>query len=136
MENQVGLTRCCENLADEKSLDRVTTGDEKMAHTPPGDRHGAILDPSIIEGDYEGKPTNEELKTLRRIPGNLPIVAYMICIVEFCERASYYGVQPLIGNYVNRPCMCFSSRVVEPRFHLEIPGYFFSLAFFRSWANE
>ncbi|KAK7750161.1 peptide transporter ptr2 [Diatrype stigma] len=90
-------------MADDKSMDRVTTGDEKMAHTPPGDRHGAILEPSIIEGDYEGKPTNEELKTLRRIPGSLPAVAYMICIVEFCERASFYGVQPLIGNYVNRP---------------------------------
>ncbi|KAK0612785.1 major facilitator superfamily domain-containing protein [Bombardia bombarda] len=53
--------------------------------------------------DYEGKPTEEELNTLRRVPGSLPIVAYMICIVEFCERASYYGVQPLISNYVNRP---------------------------------
>lgn len=56
-----------------------------------------------IEEDYEGKPTQEELDTLRRVPGSLPIIAYMICIVEFCERASYYGVQPLISNYVNRP---------------------------------
>ena len=56
-----------------------------------------------IEDDYEGKPTQEELDTLRRVPGSLPIIAYMICIVEFCERASYYGVQPLISNYVNRP---------------------------------
>jgi len=72
-------------------------------HTPPGDHHGAYLDPSVLEEDYEGKPTEEELKTLRRVPGSLPIIAYMICIVEFCERASYYGVQPLISNYVNRP---------------------------------
>ncbi|EGO56175.1 hypothetical protein NEUTE1DRAFT_130226 [Neurospora tetrasperma FGSC 2508] len=56
-----------------------------------------------IEDDYEGKPTQEELDTLRRVPGSLPIIAYMICIIEFCERASYYGVQPLISNYVNRP---------------------------------
>lgn len=90
-------------MADEKDFDRVPTGEEKMARTPPDDSHPAILDPSILEGDYEGKPTDEELRTLRRIPGNLPIVAYLICIVEFCERASYYGVQPLIGNYVNRP---------------------------------
>jgi dipeptide/tripeptide permease len=52
-----------------------------------------------MDEDYEGKPTEEELRTLRRVPGNLPLVAYMIC---FCERASYYGVQPLINNYVNR----------------------------------
>lgn len=53
--------------------------------------------------DYEGKPTEEELATLRRVPGTIPIIAYLICVVEFCERASYYGVQPLISNYVNRP---------------------------------
>jgi dipeptide/tripeptide permease len=47
-------------------------------------------------------PTEEERHTLRRVPGSLPIVAYVICAVEFAERASYYGVQPLISNFVNR----------------------------------
>lgn len=47
-------------------------------------------------------PTEEERYTLRRVPGSLPIVAYVICAVEFAERASYYGVQPLISNFVNR----------------------------------
>ncbi|RYP43349.1 hypothetical protein DL768_009966 [Monosporascus sp. mg162] len=90
-------------MADEKALERDPSAEEKMAHTPPGDRHAPFLDPSILEGDYEGKPTEEELKALRRVPGNIPIVAYLICIVEFAERASFLGVQPLIGNYVNRP---------------------------------
>ncbi|RYP90071.1 hypothetical protein DL770_003810 [Monosporascus sp. CRB-9-2] len=90
-------------MADEKALERDASVEEKMVHTPPGDRHAPYLDPSILEGDYEGKPTEEELKTLRRVPANIPIVAYLICIVEFAERSSYYGVQPLIGNYVNRP---------------------------------
>jgi dipeptide/tripeptide permease len=49
------------------------------------------------------EPTEEEKKTLRRVPGNLPIVAYVICAVEFSERASYYGVSGLISNFVNRP---------------------------------
>lgn len=56
-----------------------------------------------MNSDYEGKPTDEELKTLRRVPGKLPLVAYLICFVEFAERASYYGVQQLISNFVNRP---------------------------------
>ncbi|KAK3988982.1 POT family-domain-containing protein [Cladorrhinum sp. PSN332] len=84
--------------------------DEKRA-TPPGLdstsdlEHGGAkaLDSRIAEAHYEGKPTEEELHTLRRIPGSIPIVAYLICVVEFCERASYYGVQPLISNFVNRP---------------------------------
>ncbi|KAK4221775.1 general substrate transporter [Podospora fimiseda] len=61
------------------------------------------LDPRIAEAQYEGKPTQQQLNTLRRVPGSIPIVAYLICVVEFCERASYYGVQPLISNFVNRP---------------------------------
>lgn len=53
--------------------------------------------------EYEGKPTEHERTHLRRVAGSLPTVAYLICIVEFCERASYYGIQPLISNFVNRP---------------------------------
>jgi dipeptide/tripeptide permease len=53
--------------------------------------------------DYPNKPTEEELDTLRRVPGSMPYVAYAICAVEFAERASYYGVQPLITNFVNKP---------------------------------
>ncbi|KAI1331067.1 MFS general substrate transporter [Xylariaceae sp. FL0255] len=91
-------------MGSSSELERVpTVGDEKRSHTPPGDSHAAYHDSKILEEDYEGKPTDEELKTLRRVPGKLPITAYLICTVEFCERASYYGVQPLITNYVNRP---------------------------------
>ncbi|KAI1109991.1 major facilitator superfamily transporter peptide [Nemania sp. NC0429] len=89
-------------MGSSSDLDRVPTGDEKISHTPPEDKHNAYLDPALLEADYEGKPTPEELKTLRRVPGSLPVVAYLICLVEFCERASFYGVQPLISNYVNR----------------------------------
>ncbi|KAL4879854.1 POT family-domain-containing protein [Aspergillus karnatakaensis] len=59
-------------------------------------------DRSLSELD-ENTPTDEELETLRRVPGSLPMVAYLICAVEFSERASYYGVSGLISNFVNRP---------------------------------
>lgn len=78
-------------------------GDNEVVQHPSGDKHPPFLDPSIIDDDYEGKPTEEELKTLRRVPGKIPTIAYLICIVEFCERASYYGVQPLMSNFINRP---------------------------------
>lgn len=110
------LTRCTDNKAEHSSStgsDRDAASPvvekmdhekmEKMDHTPPGDSHPPYLDPSLMEEDYDGKPTEEEMKTLRRVPGSIPMVAYLICIVEFCERASYYGVQPLLTNYVNRP---------------------------------
>lgn len=61
-----------------------------------------VHDVAILNTDYEGKPTEEELVTLRRVPGKLPPVAYLLCAVEFCERASYYGEgqisNPPLGN--------------------------------------
>jgi dipeptide/tripeptide permease len=55
-----------------------------------------------IEHDYEGKPTDGELSTLRRIAGKIPINAYILCFVEFCEQASYYSCTGVISNFVNR----------------------------------
>lgn len=79
-------------------LERNYSSDEKTPEYP-----NAAHDHALLDRDYEGKPTLEELQTLRRVAGPMPTVAYLICAVEFAERASYYGVQQLIGNFVNRP---------------------------------
>ncbi|KAE9962021.1 hypothetical protein BLS_006235 [Venturia inaequalis] len=54
------------------------------------------------EGNEAHLPTEEEKKTLRQVAGKLPAVAYWLCLVEFAERASFYGVKPLFNNFVNR----------------------------------
>lgn len=67
-------------------------------------RLGSVVDANgMPTADYEGKPTEEERVTLRRVADKLPTVAYVMCAVEFAERGSYYGIQPLINNFVNRP---------------------------------
>jgi hypothetical protein len=39
--------------------------------------------------DSDGRmPTDEERKTLRLVPASLPKTAYLICLIEFAERAS------------------------------------------------
>jgi hypothetical protein len=81
------------------TMERDHSNDEKGGLEYPNATH----DRALLESDYEGKPTPEELTTLRRVAGPMPTVAYLICAVEFAERASYYGVQQLIGNFVNRP---------------------------------
>ena len=96
------------NIASKEIDQTFTTADEKGLAAPSleQDRHAItnVSDEKLaINEDYEGKPTDEELSTLRRVPGSLPMVAYLICLVEFCERASYYGVTGLISNFVNRP---------------------------------
>jgi hypothetical protein len=55
--------------------------------------------------DREGNilPTENELKTLRRVAVTLPWTAYLLCIVEFAERGSYFGCRQVFANYVNNP---------------------------------
>jgi len=36
-------------------------------------------------------PTEEERHILRRVPGSIPAVSYVLCVAELAERASYYG---------------------------------------------
>jgi hypothetical protein len=36
-------------------------------------------------------PTEDELQSLRRVAGKMPMTTYLLCAVEFAERASYYG---------------------------------------------
>ncbi|KXG51710.1 Major facilitator superfamily domain, general substrate transporter [Penicillium griseofulvum] len=48
-------------------------------------------------------PTEEELATLRRVAGKLPIAAYSVAFVELCERFSYYGTTAVFVNFIQRP---------------------------------
>lgn len=49
------------------------------------------------------EPTEEEKAVLRRVAGTIPITAYLLCVIEFAERASWYGVTQVFGNFINRP---------------------------------
>lgn len=44
------------------------------------------------DADVDGRlPTAEERKSLRLVAAKLPKTAYLICLIEFAERASYFG---------------------------------------------
>lgn len=45
-------------------------------------------------------PTEEEKQTLRKVSDTLPWSAFIICIVELCERFTYYGLSGPVQNYV------------------------------------
>ena len=94
--------------------DVLTTGNEEVISP---DRKGSIvsydkaqLDISVAdaaqtqEPGYLGPaPTDEEFRTLRKVAGKMPSVAYTLCAVEFAERASYYGVSQIFSNFVQFP---------------------------------
>lgn len=48
-------------------------------------------------------PTDEERATLRLVSAPVPWAAYAIAIVEFAERASYYGCIGVFFNFIQRP---------------------------------
>jgi proton-dependent oligopeptide transporter, POT family len=48
-------------------------------------------------------PTEEERLHLRKVPDSIPWVAYMLCLVEMAERASYYGANTVWNNFIEFP---------------------------------
>ncbi|KAF6817289.1 oligopeptide transporter [Colletotrichum sojae] len=49
-------------------------------------------------------PTDEELRTLRRVSDHIPFKIFTIAFVELCERFSYYGsIIVVITNFVQQP---------------------------------
>ncbi|KAI9645713.1 peptide transporter ptr2 [Ciborinia camelliae] len=61
----------------------ATVGIEPEAALVRAEGHGhEHIDPELI-------PTEEEKRTLRKVAGKLPTITYLICAVEFAERASY-----------------------------------------------
>jgi dipeptide/tripeptide permease len=47
--------------------------------------------------------TEEDRSTLRRVSGSISWVAYSLCIIEFAERASYYGSSFVFSNFIQFP---------------------------------
>ncbi|EEA28837.1 MFS peptide transporter, putative [Talaromyces marneffei ATCC 18224] len=58
---------------------------------------------SSDEDDEKPLPTEEEKATLRKVSDDLSFVAFALCLVEFAERASYYGAQNVFSNFVEFP---------------------------------
>ncbi|KAJ3567978.1 hypothetical protein NP233_g6016 [Leucocoprinus birnbaumii] len=75
----------------EKDVARAPSiDDDKVKYTEDGD--------SIIEGS-EGV-TQKDLETYRHVADRLPMSAWLVVIVEFAERWTYYGTTNVYNNYI------------------------------------
>jgi proton-dependent oligopeptide transporter, POT family len=54
-------------------------------------------------GEYDDKPTEEDMLTLRRVSGKIKWSVWTIAFAELCERFSYYGSAVLYTNFVQHP---------------------------------
>lgn len=50
-----------------------------------------------FEGD---EPTEEERRTLRKVSDKLPWSAFLVAVIELCERFTYYGLSGPFQNYI------------------------------------
>lgn len=58
----------------------------------------------LAENDYNGpEPTEEDYKNLREVTDAIPYSAYLIILIEFCERFTYYGLSGPFQNYIQYP---------------------------------
>jgi len=52
---------------------------------------------SSVEGM---EPTEEERDTLRHVADKLPKSAFLVALIELCERFAYYGLSGPFQNYI------------------------------------
>lgn len=74
----------------------MVKGEERVAETYR-DRSSDEFD------DGSEYPTEEEQRTLRRVPFKLPARLFLVAIIELSERFCYYGVSGTFNNYLKNP---------------------------------
>jgi hypothetical protein len=80
---------------------------EVVAKLSPGavddSKQFQMLEREMTSDDEYPLPTAEESNTLRKVAGSLPLVSFALCLVEFAERASYYGAKTVFSNFIQFP---------------------------------
>lgn len=66
--------------------------------------HSDLEETHVISHGQDGdEPTEEEKATLTHIGESLPLSAWLVAVVELCERFAFYGVSGIFQNYIQRP---------------------------------
>lgn len=71
------------------------------------------------EDEDHPTPTEQELGTLRRVSDSIPMVIWLLCVVEFSERASYYGAKGVFANFMMYPLPKGGGSYWSVFFHLQ-----------------
>ncbi|KAF2442163.1 peptide transporter PTR2-A [Karstenula rhodostoma CBS 690.94] len=97
--DQPDLSNKKRDIAGEPLTERPFTGDEKAAALESSSHNPSVIDDDGFGGDL---PTDEEKRTLRRVGDKVPKAAFLVAVVELCERFTYYGASGLFQNYIQR----------------------------------
>ncbi|KAJ0119510.1 POT family protein [Diaporthe amygdali] len=83
-------------LHDKKDHKDMAGGIEPVDQDHAGSTGDAA---SLVTADGD-EPTDEEKQTLRKVSDKLPWSAFLVCVVELCERFTYYGLSGPFQNYI------------------------------------
>lgn len=76
---------------------------EKLEHEKAADII-AYEETDLHEEEHDRpEPTEQDWKELRQVADELPFSAFLILIIEFCERFTYYGLSGPFQNYIQNP---------------------------------
>ena len=74
-----------------------TTGAKPIAIMQKEESGAESLSFTSSDGD---EPTEEEKRTLRKVADKLPWSAFLVAMVELCERFTFYGLSGPFQNYI------------------------------------
>ncbi|MCJ1338699.1 peptide transporter ptr2 [Bachmanniomyces sp. S44760] len=86
---------------DEKNEDMAGGTDPGPVETVPAGKEMQLAGETGSLSSYEGdEPTEEEKATLRHVADKLPWSAFLVAMIELCERFAYYGLSGPFQNYI------------------------------------
>ncbi|KAK2748782.1 hypothetical protein FQN57_000363 [Myotisia sp. PD_48] len=95
-------------MADEKPAPEITgsssleiVGEEKRI-VIEAEKDSDSDEPKASTPDGQ-EPTDYEKATLPHVADKLGVSVWLVAIVEFCERFTYYGLAALLQNYIQKP---------------------------------
>lgn len=83
-------------LVDDEGRKRKNKDDDNGG----GDNSDLVHSISSFDTD---QPTEEERATLRIVSDKIPRAAFLVALIELCERFTYYGLSGPFQNYIQNP---------------------------------
>ena len=91
--SEINTTAAMPGTDEEDRIEEFDSDDDMPLLAPEADVDGNAHD------GFE--PTAEQKRTLRRVSDKLPWGAFIVAIVELCERFAYYGLSGPFQNYIS-----------------------------------
>lgn len=88
------------------SLFNMSEMDEKIhteANKAEVEEHHDTAVEHTEDSAFGPAPTDEDWKALREVADTIPKSAFLVILIEFCERFTYYGLSGPFQNYIQNP---------------------------------